>query len=278
VGAGVIAFEFAHVLARAGAKVTMIEAHTHALSMFDTDAANVVIDATRALGIEIVVEAKTPSIAGRTLHFEQKGAARSIDADLFVHGAGRVADLDDLALDVAGVARTKEGAIDVDAHLRSTSRPDVWVAGDAVVGAPQLSPLATYEGKIVGHNVTSTTPRAPEYRCVPSMLFTVPPLASVGMTEARAKDRGLSVDVIVNDMRGWKSARTYAERAAWSKVVVEAKSDRILGAQIVGHGGQETIHAIAIAMAARPDDSRALLREMVWGYPTFHSDLQYMIE
>jgi glutathione reductase (NADPH) len=277
VGAGVIAFEFAHVLARAGAKVTLLEAASHALSMFDVDAANVVVEATRALGVDVVVGAKVRSIEGRTVHYETGGASHAIDADAVVNGAGRVADLDELGLDVAGVTRAKNGAIEVDDHLRSTSRPEVFVAGDALVGAPQLSAVATYEGKIVGHNLTNAALKSPDFRCIPHILFTVPPLASVGITEAQAKERGIAVDARVNDMRTWRSGRTYAERVAWSKVVLEAKTDRILGAQIVGHGGQETIHAIALAMTTRPDDARKLLTEIVYGYPTFHSDLRFMI-
>jgi glutathione reductase (NADPH) len=277
VGAGVIAFEFAHVLVRAGAKVTLIEAASHALPMFDEDAAKVVVEATRALGVDLITAAKVDAIEGRTIRYEQEGRSHSLDADVVVHGAGRVADLDDLGLDVAGLARAKNGGIEVDEHLRSKSRPDVFVAGDAVVGTPQLSPVASYQGKVVGHNLTSEKLRTPDYRCIPQMLFTVPPLASVGMTEKHAKDAGLRVEVKVNDMRSWRSSRTYAERVAWSKVVLEAKTDRILGAQIVGHGGQETIHAIALAMAARPDDARAFLADFVWGYPTFHADLGYMI-
>lgn len=277
VGAGVIAFEFAHVLARAGAKVTMLEPTPHALSMFDEDAAKVVVDATRALGIDVEVSSEVRSIDGRTIHYENKGERRSLQVDVVVHGAGRVADLDDLALDVAGIARDDKGRIDVDEHLRSKSRPDVFVAGDAVVGAPQLSPVATYHGKIVGHNLTRTPLRAADHRFVPHLLFTVPPLASVGMTEKQAKQKGLAVEVRVSDMRSWRSARTYAERFAWSKVVREAKTERIVGAHVVGHGGQETIHAIALAMSMRPDDSRRFLTDFVYGYPTFHSDLRFMI-
>jgi len=109
------------------------------------------------------------------------------------------------------------------------------------------------------------------------MLFTVPPLASVGTTEKHAREQGLAVEARVSDMRAWRSARTYAETFAWSKVVVEVGTDRLLGAQIVGHGGQETIHAIAIAMSARPDDARTFLKEFVFGYPTFHADLKFML-
>ena len=76
----------------------------------------------------------------------------------------------------------------------------------------------------------------------------MPAVASVGLTEAKAAEGGDEIQVHVNDMRGWLSARTYAETVAWSKVIVEEESDRILGAHIVGHAGEELIHIFALAM------------------------------
>jgi glutathione reductase (NADPH) len=114
-----------------------------------------------------------------------------------------------------------------------------------------------------------------EYGHQPAAVYTVPALATVGLTEAAAREAGLSFEVHTNDMREWRSARTYGETAAWAKVLVEKGSDRILGAHLVGHGAEETIHTFALAVeqgtAARE------LAERTYAYPTFHSDIKYLV-
>jgi len=95
------------------------------------------------------------------------------------------------------------------------------------------------------------------------------------LTEAAAKAKGLAVDIHVNDMRDWFSARTYAETAAWSKIIVDRDSDHILGAHFVGHAGHELINVFSLAMkfgiCARE------LREHIYAYPTFASDIKHTL-
>ena len=108
--------------------------------------------------------------------------------------------------------------------------------------SPQLSPLATYEGDIVGRNIVEGAKHSPDYEGMATAVYTVPALAAVGLTEAAARQKGLSIDVHVNDMLGWFSAKTYAETVSWSKIIVDRGSDRILGAHFVGHEGQELVN------------------------------------
>jgi glutathione reductase (NADPH) len=81
--------------------------------------------------------------------------------------------------------------------------------------------------------------------CIPASVFTVPALASVGLTQAAAEEQGIELRVETNDMRNWLSGRTYAETAAWAKVLIDNQTDRILGAHILGHAGEELIHICA---------------------------------
>ena len=127
----------------------------------------------------------------------------------------------------------------------------------------------------MARNIVAGTEEAPDYRSVPSCVYTVPALASVGLTEAEAKARGLKFSASVNDMTGWLSARTYAETVAWAKVLVEEGSRHILGAQIVGHGGEELIHLFALAI--RHEITAAELKSAVFGFPTFSSDVKNLI-
>ncbi len=279
VGAGVIAFEFSHVLARAGTRVTLLEVMPRPLPALDEDAVARLTAATEALGVQILTGVKVDGITedGGKLtvaYTDGNGIEASIEAESVANGAGRIADLDDLNLEAAGIEH--EGLrITTDTHLCSTSNPDVYVAGDALAGTLQLSPVATYEGWIVGHNLVKDTPRSPDYSAIPAVVFTLPALASVGLTEAQAKDKGFDIEVQAQDLTDWRSARTYGENTAFAKTLVDKSSGRILGAHLVGHGAAETIHAFALAM--KHDLPADALKDFVYAYPTFHSDIKYLL-
>jgi glutathione reductase (NADPH) len=202
--------------------------------------------------------------------YRRDGKDATVAADRVVNGAGRVANVDGLDLDAGGVRHNK-GRVEVDDCLRSVSNPAVWVCGDALAGTPQLSPLATYEGKLVGRNIAHGAREPPDYRTIPSCVYTVPALASVGLTQAQAEKQGLKAEVSVNDMRDWFSGETYGETVAWAKVLTEAGSGRILGAQMVGHSGEELIHLFALAM--RHDIPAAALKSGVFAFPTFSAEV-----
>ncbi len=278
IGAGVIALEFAHVFARAGTRVTLLEAMPRPHPGLDGDAVDTLTEATRSLGVEILTDLDVRLIEadprGATVHYREGGNDRSVRADVAVNGAGRVADLVDLDLPAAGIA-LDNGAVAVEPSLRSRENPDVYFAGDALPRTPQLSPVATYEGRIAGKNMVTGSEEAPDYSPIPSVVFTVPALATVGRTEEQARSEALRFDVKSNDMVSWRSARTHAETAAFAKVLVEEDSNRILGAQLVGHGAQETIHTFALAIkhGLTAED----LGSMVYAYPTFNSDLRFLV-
>jgi glutathione reductase (NADPH) len=206
--------------------------------------------------------------------FTHDGAEHSAEADRVVNGAGRIANVDALDLAAGNVAHSN-GRVAVDAHLRSTSNPKVYVCGDAVPISPQLSPIATYEGDIVGRNIVEGPKYSPDYASMATSVYTVPALAAVGLTETAARQKDMSVDVHVNDMHEWFSARTYAETVAWSKIVVEKSTDRILGAHFVGHAGQELVNIFGLAM--RFGITAGQIRDNIYAYPTFASDIRHML-
>ncbi len=278
VGAGVIAFEFAHVFARAGVDVTLLEVAPRVLPSIDADAAEELARTTRDLGVEIATGVRIHEIEkrgdGYAVHVETDDGARIVAGDAVVNGAGRVADLSGLGLENAGIT-LERGQVKIEATLRSTENPAVFFAGDAVPGRPQLSPVATYEGRVVGHNLTHGDERVVEYGHQPAAIYTVPALATVGLTEAQAQERGLAFSVKQSDMREWRSARTYAETTAWAKVLVEEDTGHILGAHLAGHGAEETIHSFALAIEKGMTAEEIASR--VYAYPTFHSDLKYLV-
>jgi glutathione reductase (NADPH) len=278
IGGGVIAMEFSHVYARAGAKVTILEAMPQLLPRLDQDAVAAIRSESERLGIDVKVGVEVEAIekAGDKLqvHYNHDGKRQSVEAYRVVNGTGRIANVADLNLAAANIAH--DGIrIEVDEQLRSVSNPAVWVAGDALVHSAQLSPLATYEGRIVGQNIVDNAGLKPDYAVVPSAVYTVPALSSVGLTEAEAKQAGIDVDIVTSDMTSWFSARFYAETVAWAKVIVEKGSRRVVGAHLVGHHGEELIHLFALAM--RHGISADQLGDEMYAFPTFAADIKSMI-
>ena len=275
IGGGVIAMEFAHVYARAGSKVTILELAPKLLGRMDSDAVAVIAAETARLGVTIKTGVKVNGVerAGGRLQvsYDHDARCQTVMADSVVNGSGRIANVDGLNLDAAGIQH--DGiSIAVDAYLRSTSNPAVWVAGDALALTAQLSPTATYEGGIVGHNIVHGPSKTPDYRVLPSAVYTVPALAAVGLTEAEAQAKGLDLAITVSDMTGWFSAKSYGERVAWAKVLVDKSTDQIVGAHMVGHHGEELIQLFAMAMAH--GISATALRDSPTAYPTFSSDVR----
>ena len=277
IGGGVISLEFAHVYARAGTRVTILEALPQLLPAMDVDAVAQLHAETERIGIRVRtgVDVRRIEQANGRLRviFAHDGAEHVAEADRVVNGAGRIANVE--ALDLAkGQVEHADGRVTVDRYLRSTSNPNVFVCGDALPISPQLSPIATYEGNIVGRNIVEGPQHNPAYEGMATSVYTVPALASVGLAEAAARQKGFSVEVHVNNMLGWFSARTYAETIAWSKIIVDRTNDRILGAHFVGHEGQELVNIYGLAI--KFGITAQQLKDNVYAYPTFSADIKHM--
>jgi glutathione reductase (NADPH) len=277
IGGGVIALEFSHVYARSGTKVTILEMLPRLLNNMDGDAVARLHRETERIGVTVHAGVNIQRIdhGGDRLRviFDEGGSERAIEADRVVNGAGRIADVDHLDLS-AGKVASDHGRLTLDAHLRSTSNTSVYACGDAVATSPQLSPIATYEGRIVGSNIVDGPMHTPDYRSIPACVFTVPALASVGLTQSAAEEKGLDFRVETNDMRNWLSGRTYAETDAWAKVLIDKHTDRIIGAHILGHAGEELIHIFALAM--KHGITAGDIKDLVYGFPTFSADIKSM--
>lgn len=280
IGAGVIGLEFSHVYARAGSKVTILEVAPRPLPRLDEDAVSALTEESKRIGIDIHIGVNTKSIektdAGYKVTFEEDGTEQTIEATVVANGAGRVAAVADLDLNAAGVEHDRH-VIKVNEYLQSISNPDIYVAGDANAAAgPQLSPVASYEGRIVGNNLVGENDlQSADYLTIPSCVFTTPALASVGYQVADAEAAGLKFEVKTNDMTDWRSAKTYAENAAYAKVLVEEETGKILGAHLVGHGAPETIHIFQFAMIYGVTADQ--LKNNIWAYPTFASDIKFLV-
>lgn len=278
IGGGYIAFEFAHVAARAGAKVTILHQGKRPLEQFDADLVKLLVKATEAIGIKIILEASVTSVEGIAgnlkVQYKQEGKTHSVSTALVVHGAGRVADVAELALEKAGVELNEKG-LSVSEYLQSVSNPAVYVCGDASDKGLPLTPLASYEGKIVANNILNGNNQTYTNDPIPSAVFTLPTLASVGLTEEQAKEQGRIVKVAFQETTDWYNSRRINESFTGFKTLVDAETNQIVGAHILGSGSDELINLFTLAM--KHGISAKELGHTLFAYPTHGSDLSSML-
>ena len=279
VGGGYIAAELSHVAARSGARVTVLQRDERLLPPFDPDLVAMLTERTRAIGIDVRLDTTVESVERKggalVVRAKTKGEPVSLEADLVVHAAGRVPDLGTLHLEQAGV-ETEEGSLELNEFLQSVSNPAVYAAGDAAASGPPLTPVAGYDGAIAAQNMLKGNARKPDYRGVPSVCFTVPPIAAVGLSEEAARKQRLKFRVKHERASQWYTARQSAEPAYGFKVLVEEGSDRILGAHLIGPRADEVINVFALAIRQGIAAS-ALKDDAIFAYPTSASDIEYML-
>lgn len=280
VGGGYISFEFAHIAARARTEVQILHRGPRPLAGFDPDLVERLRQASREIGIDIRLNTSVEAIQKDqdhlTVHASSKDAKQQFDADMVVHGAGRTPEIEDLDLDKASIKYDKKKGVLVNEYLQSVSNPAVYAAGDAAAsGGLPLTPVASMEGRIAAANLLEGNRHKPNYTGVPMVVFTVPPLAGVGLREDGAKAEGLKFKVNHGDTSNWYSSRRIGVRHSGFKVLVEDGSNRILGAHLLGIHSEETINIFGLAMRFGLTSDQ--LKDMRYSYPSHSDDISYMI-
>jgi glutathione reductase (NADPH) len=279
IGGGYISMEFAHVALRAGAKVTVLHRGERLLEGFDPDLVEQLTQKTRYLGADVQLRTEVNAIEKTADHLIVRASAgreeRIFHTDLVIHGAGRVPEIEDLNLAAGHVDVIKEG-VKVNEYLQSVSNPIVYAAGDAASSdGPPLTPVAGYEGRIVAANLLEGNHVTASYTAIPTVAFTVPPLASIGLSDRAARDKGLRFRIQREITTAWYSSRRVAEESSGFKVLIVEDTDHILGAHLLGPHVEETINLFALAIKSGITASG--LRETIFAYPTLASDVRYML-
>jgi glutathione reductase (NADPH) len=279
IGGGYIAFEFAHVAAVAGSQVTILHRGKRPLALFDPDLVDQLVERTGELGIDVHLGTEAIGIeknSGQlTVQALAAGESATFQTDMVVHSAGRVPEINDLNLAAAGIEWEKRG-VRVNQFLQSVSNPSVFAAGDAAAsGGPPLAPVASYEGLIVAANLLQGNHQRANYLGVPSVVFTIPSLAAVGLSERGAREQNLKFRVTKEMTSTWYSSRRVAETYSGHKVLVEEGTDRILGAHILGSEAGEVINLFALAI--RSEMRASDLKHMLFAYPTSGSNVTRML-
>ena len=280
IGGGYIAAEFSHLAARAGAEVTVIQRGPRLLEHFEPELVQMLMQSFDDLNIRVVTDMAVTGVERAGTAFRVSGrradeTEQIFDADLVVHAAGRIPNLQSLDLEAAAV-ETEDGRIRLTEHLQSTSNARIYAAGDAAGVGPPLTPVSNHDGGVVGDNLLDSQDRSPNYAGVPSVAFTVPAIASVGLGEKAALAQGLTFKMHCRSTPDWFTARRLGERIYGHKILVETGTGRILGAHLVGPHAEEVINLFGLAI--RHGLGASDLNDTIFAYPTGASDISSMLE
>jgi glutathione reductase (NADPH) len=282
VGGGYIAFELAHIAARAGAKVTILHQGKRPLEAFDADIVSWLVERTRRLGVNVHLGHAVTRIeahgARRTVHTECHGREANFETELVVHAAGRAPALESLQPDAGGIA-LEDGRIKLDRYLRSTTNHTVYAAGDAACQGEPLTPVAELDARCVAHNLIEgdglAPTRSPDYTAVPSLVFTTPPIAKVGLSEDQARARTADLKIRCEPTSSWFASKHTAEPCAGFKTLVHGRDDRLLGAHLMSSDAQELANLFALAI--RNGITATQLRHTPLAFPTVGHDIAFML-
>jgi len=254
-GGGYIAVEFACLFSALGSKVTLVHRGNEILRGFDDDVRAHLRSEMVARGIDVRLNETIRKIEEHKTHrcaFLSDGAA--IEADQVMLAVGRAPNTNNLGLEAAGVKLSAAGAVAVDENSR-TNVPSIYAIGD-VTARVALTPVAIREGHAVADTLFGNNPWHLDYRNIPSAVFSEPEIGTVGMSETSARAAGVAIDIYRTRFKPMKATLSGRDTAILMKLVVEQKTEKVLGVHVVGEGAAEMVQmaAIAVKMGATKRD------------------------
>ena len=250
-GGGYIANEFAGIFHQFGSHVTIVNRSDVILRGYDEQLRDRLLQISLTKGIDFRFNSTFKRILKRddgTLLAEMEGCD-DIEADAILFATGRTPNTEGIGCEAAGIELGEKGEVKVDADSRS-GVPSIYAVGD-VTDRVQLTPVAIREGHAFADSVFGDKPTRVDYNCIPSAVFSHPPLAGVGMTESEARNRLGSVKVYTSDFRPMKNVLAGRNERSLYKLVVDGSDDRIVGIHMIGPDAPEILQAAAIAVKAR---------------------------
>ncbi len=272
IGGGYISMEFAYVASALGASVTVLQRGNRIMERFDADMTAILEDACSTKGIDIRTGVNPVEIHKKDSALYSVGLedGSQVEADLVVAGIGRVPNIENLGLENAEVSYDKSGIV-TDHYMRS-SQKHIFAIGDCVQGI-QLSPVSDLEARTAARNIVKPESEIARIDTLPSVVFTYPQLAAVGMDEASVKEKN-NVRVVTGSGAGWPNYKRLNETHVGYKVVIDEETHTVLGAHLVGPHAGELINLFALAI--KKEIPVEELRELPWAYPTYIADIKYM--
>jgi len=272
-GGGYIANEFAGVFHELGVKVTLVNRGDTILRQYDQALRDRLLTISLAKGIKFEfncgIERIEKTASGIRLVVKD---GDPIEADMLLWAIGRRPNIENLGLAAAGVALNDNHAVAVGADSR-TNVDNIWAVGD-VTDRVQLTPVAIREGHAFADSVFGGKPWTVDHSTIPSAVFSNPPIASVGQTEAEARDAHGTVHVFTSDFRPMRTVLAGRNERSLYKLVVDAATDVVVGAHMIGPDAPEILQALAIAVKAKL--TKAQFDETVALHPTMSEELVLM--
>jgi len=273
IGGGYVGLELAQAYRRFGSRVSIIETGPQLASREDSDVAAALLEMLRDEGIAVHLESKVLGVQGRSgqtvsLQLRTPSGDQTIEGSDILVAAGRTPNTAGIGLEVAGVALDPRGYISVSDRLE-TSAPDVWAIGECA-GSPQFTHVSEDDFRIIWDNLAGGD-RTTRGRLIPYCMFTDPPLARVGLSEAEARHQGIAVRVAKLPIVTVLRSRTTSETRGFMKALVAANSDRILGFIMFGADAGEVMAVVQTAILAGMPYTG--LRDAIIAHPTMAEGL-----
>lgn len=276
-GAGYVGLELAQALRRFGSEVTIIERGRQLASSEDPDIGQAILESFADEGIEVLVETRVRKVEGLSgekvlVHTEGGRGERVIEGSDLLVATGRTPNTQGIGLETAGIELDERGYIKVNERLETTA-PDVWAVGDCA-GSPQFTHVAFDDFRVVRDNLNGGR-RTTRDRLIPSCMFTDPELARVGLNEREAKARGIAYRLAKMPMAAVLRAVVIGETRGLIKMLVDDKSDRILGFTALGAEASEMMAAVQTAMLGGLPYT--VLRDAIFTHPTVSEGLVFLL-
>ncbi|MGF3072222.1 dihydrolipoyl dehydrogenase [Facklamia sp. P12945] len=250
IGGGYIGMELAGAYANLGTKVTVIEASDRILNGFESDLTKPVIKQMKNKGIDIITKATVESAVDKegkvTVSYSVKEKKEDLSADKVAVLVGRVPNTDLLSLELAGVKVDDKGLIPVN-EKGQTNKNNIYAIGDIVAG-PALAHKASYEAKVAAEAIAGHAGVAVDYSVIPTVCYTYPEIATVGLTEKQAKDQGINVKKAKFMFQSNGRALSMNEKEGFVRLISDKETNRLIGAQMVGPEVSELIGEITLAI------------------------------
>lgn len=265
IGTGYIGLEFAFMFANFGSKVTMIQNDEEFLPREDVDVSNEILKIMENKGIRLIKNAETKKFDGGNIYFEKDGKEQFLEGEAILVATGRRANISSLNLENAGIEITSRKAIKTDKHLR-TNVENIWAAGD-VRGELQFTYISLDDSRIILSDINNDNKRTVENRGeFAYTAFINPALSRVGITEKEAKEKGLDYTVSKISTNSIPKAKILKQTDGFLKVLVDKKTNKILGAALLCPESYEIINIIKLAIDNNIDYTE--LRDFMYTHPT----------
>ena len=260
IGSGYIGLELGQLFHNLGTEVTLMQRGQRLLKEYDPEISEAITKALTEQGISLLTEVSYERIEQngeiKKVHVEIKGKKRIIESEQLLVATGRKPNIKSLNLQVAGVEVGSKGEIIIDEYSKTTNSR-IYASGDVTLG-PQFVYVASYQGGVVAHNAFGGQNKKVNLEAVPGVTFTTPSIATVGLTEQQAKEKGFEVKTSVLPLNAVPRAIVNRETTGVFKLVVDAESSKVLGVHIVAENAGEVIHSgtLAVKLGLTVEDLR----------------------